>query len=111
MPTYVYKDLVTGETFEHFASMKSEALTVSPTSGNPVSRVPQPLMMAKVSGGETIGSIAEKNTQKMIDRGDPRVQPKKEFRPWWRKNKKKPVDAAKWSERQKKRYIREGKQP
>lgn len=111
MPTYVYKDLVTGETFEDFASMKSEALKINPKTGNPVERVPQALMMAKVSGGETIGSIAEKNTQKMIDRGDPRVQTKTPPNPWWRKNKKKPVDAARWSERQKKRYIREGKQP
>lgn len=39
MPTYVYKNIETGETYEIKQSMRDEALTVHPDTGAPIKRV------------------------------------------------------------------------
>ncbi|WP_366520368.1 FmdB family zinc ribbon protein [Deinococcus sp.] len=39
MPTYVYRNLVTNQTFELKQSMKDDALTVHPETGEPVKRL------------------------------------------------------------------------
>jgi putative FmdB family regulatory protein len=39
MPTYVYRNLTTGQTFELKQSMKDDALTVHPETGEPVKRL------------------------------------------------------------------------
>ncbi|MEF2280327.1 FmdB family transcriptional regulator [Deinococcus sp. YIM 134068] len=40
MPTYVYKNTDTGETFEIKQSIRDEALTTHPETGAPIRRVP-----------------------------------------------------------------------
>jgi len=39
MPTYVYKNIETGETYEIKQSMRDDALTLHPDSGAPIKRV------------------------------------------------------------------------
>ncbi|MBB5235707.1 FmdB family zinc ribbon protein [Deinococcus budaensis] len=39
MPTYVYKNIETGETYEFKQSMRDDALTVHPETGAPIKRV------------------------------------------------------------------------
>lgn len=111
MPTYVYKDLVTGEIFETFQSMKDEPLTVCPTTGNPVQRQVTAPSMVIIDGTKpkTLGSLAEKNTEVKVKRGEIKEQ-KPQPQPWWRKEKK-PLNTRGWSEKQKKKYIMEGKKP
>ncbi len=46
MPTYVYKDLGTGETFEVVQSINDTALKQHPETGSPVKRVIQPVGIA-----------------------------------------------------------------
>ncbi len=43
MPTYVYRNLVTGETFEFEQRITEPALTVDPVTGDPVKRLIQPV--------------------------------------------------------------------
>ena len=43
MPTYVYRNLVNGETFEVQQRMTDDALTVHPETGDPVKRLIQPV--------------------------------------------------------------------
>lgn len=43
MPVYVYRNQVTGETFEIEQRITEDALTVDPTTGDPVRRVIQPV--------------------------------------------------------------------
>ncbi len=46
MPTYVYKNLKTGETFELTQRISEPALTIHPESGEPVKRLVQPVGIA-----------------------------------------------------------------
>ena len=51
MPTYVYKDLATGEIYEFKQSMKDDAYTVHPETGAPIKRmVSAPAIAFKGSG-------------------------------------------------------------
>lgn len=51
MPTYVYRNLVTGETFEFEQRITDQALTVDPRTGDPVKRLIQsPGIVFKGSG-------------------------------------------------------------
>ncbi|AZI43522.1 FmdB family transcriptional regulator [Deinococcus psychrotolerans] len=51
MPTYVYRNLITNQTFEVKQSMKDEALTLHPETGEPVKRlVSAPAIAFKGSG-------------------------------------------------------------
>ncbi|WP_216324040.1 FmdB family zinc ribbon protein [Deinococcus aestuarii] len=51
MPTYVYKNIETGETFEIKQSIRDEALSTHPETGAPVRRVPsQPGLVFRGSG-------------------------------------------------------------
>jgi len=51
MPTYVYKSLTTGDTFEIQQSIADPALTEHPETGEPVKRVVQPVGIAFKGSG------------------------------------------------------------
>lgn len=51
MPVYVYKNLTTGATFEVEQRITEAALTVDPTSGDPVKRLIQPVGIAFKGSG------------------------------------------------------------
>lgn len=51
MPVYVYRNLVTNETFEHQQSITEDPLTVDPRTGDPVKRVVQPVGIAFKGSG------------------------------------------------------------
>jgi predicted nucleic acid-binding Zn ribbon protein len=51
MPVYVYKNLTTGATFEVEQRITEDALTVDPTSGDPVKRLIQPVGIAFKGSG------------------------------------------------------------
>lgn len=51
MPTYVYRNLVTGETFELQQRITEDALTVHPETGDPVKRLIQPVGIAFKGSG------------------------------------------------------------
>ena len=51
MPVYVYKNLTTGATFEIEQRITAEALTVDPTTGDPVKRLIQPVGIAFKGSG------------------------------------------------------------
>lgn len=59
---------------------------------------------------KTIASLAHKNTEQMIKRGDPRIKTKtKAKNPWWRKDRPKPVNIRGWDKKKIQRYIATGK--
>ncbi len=71
MPTYVYKNLTTGDTFEVRQPITEPALTEHPETGDPVKRVVQPVGIAfkgsgfyvndsRGSGSSKARSVAEK---------------------------------------------------
>ncbi len=51
MPVYVYRNQVTGETFELEQRITDDALTVDPKTGDPVRRVIQPVGIAFKGSG------------------------------------------------------------
>ena len=51
MPTYVYKNMVTGETFEIQQRITEDALTVHPETGDPVKRLIHPVGIAFKGSG------------------------------------------------------------
>ena len=51
MPTYVYKNLTTGDTFELYQRITEPALTEHPQTGDPVKRVVQPVGIAFKGSG------------------------------------------------------------
>jgi predicted nucleic acid-binding Zn ribbon protein len=51
MPIYVYKNLVTNETFEFQQRITEDALTVDPRTGDPVKRLIQPVGIAFKGSG------------------------------------------------------------
>ena len=51
MPVYVYKNLSTGETFEVEQSIREDAWTEHPESGDPVKRIVQPVGIAFKGSG------------------------------------------------------------
>jgi putative FmdB family regulatory protein len=51
MPTYVYKNLKTGDTFEVHQRITEPALTEHPETGDPVKRVVQPVGIAFKGSG------------------------------------------------------------
>ena len=116
MPIYLYEILDsegngTEQYFEVFQNMSDDAYTHDPKTNEPVRRVPQvPYVIMDSKQPKTVSSLAEKNTEEMIKRGDKRIQPKKEkIKPWWRPTKEKPLDIKDKSPKQLKRYIDEGK--
>lgn len=60
-----------------------------------------------LSEPKTIGSLAEKNTAKMVKEG--KLIPKEDKTPWWRKGKKLNKDLKKLNKNQAQRYIKTGK--
>lgn len=110
MPIYVYRDTVTNQEIEIFQKMKDDPLLVDPETGHPLVKC---IIAPKVRTEDnmTIGGLAEKNTRKMVAKGDPRVKVSKDPNPWWRKNQDKPINTTGWTKKQKQRYIQEGKKP
>jgi len=109
VPIYVYRDTITNEEFEIFQKMSDDALTIHPENGHPIIKcIIAPNI--RTEDNMTIGTLAEKNTNRMIANGDSRIQ-KKQKNPWWRKDKDKPVNTSKWTKKQKRKYIMEGKHP
>jgi predicted nucleic acid-binding Zn ribbon protein len=51
MPVYVYRNLTTGDTFEIEQRITDDALTVDPTTGDPVKRLIQPVGIAFKGSG------------------------------------------------------------
>ncbi len=51
MPTYLYRNLMTGETFELEQRITDDALTVHPETGQPVKRLIQPVGIAFKGSG------------------------------------------------------------
>ncbi|MFN2322172.1 MAG: FmdB family transcriptional regulator [Trueperaceae bacterium] len=51
MPVYVYKNLTTGATFEIEQRIVEDALTIDPTTGDPVKRLIQPVGIAFKGSG------------------------------------------------------------
>lgn len=51
MPVYVYRNLVTNETFDYEQRITEDALTVDPRTGDPVRRVIQPVGIAFKGSG------------------------------------------------------------
>lgn len=109
MPIYVYKYTDTGETVEIFHSMKEPTYTTynnRPVQKDYLGNLPNTIIDSTVP--KTVGALAAKNTEDMMRRGDPRVKSKKVEQPWWRQSKK-ALNVKGWSEKDKERYIREGK--
>lgn len=71
MPTYVYEILDergngTGRTFEYVQSMKDDALTTHPETGEPVRRVPQaPMIAGDWSPLKTKSKLSNKNLERL----------------------------------------------
>lgn len=69
-----------------------------------------PSMAIDMNKPKTVGAIAEKNTQKMIDRGDKTVKAKKDIRrPFWRDTDEPMKNLNSLTRKQKQNYIRTGK--
>ena len=68
-----------------------------------------PIIIMDLNEPKTIGALAEKNTAKMIKNGDSRIK-KKKAPPFWRKNRKKPLNIKGWSNNKIKKYVEEGKE-
>lgn len=110
MPTYVYryKDDPDAGTFEFFQSIKEDAYTHHPEDNREIERVIQaPSVITDSKKPKTLGSLAAKNTEKMIKEGKMKSTSKEN--PWWRPKKNKPLDVSGKSKKQIQRYIREGK--
>ena len=71
MPTYIYEILKkdgssTGKHFEHVQSMKEEALTKHPQTGEPVRRVPQaPISAGKWSDTKGKAALSNQNLERL----------------------------------------------
>lgn len=71
MPTYVYEILdkqgePTGETFEHVAAMKDNALTKQPETGKPCRRaIVAPNIAGNWSPLKTAGKLSNKNLERL----------------------------------------------
>lgn len=61
MPTYVYKNVTTGETFEIQQSIKDDALKVDPTTGDPVKRMIQPVGISFKGSGFYVNDTKANN--------------------------------------------------
>ena len=112
MPLYEYEYLdengdPTGERIEITHSIHDDALTED-EEGRPIRRaITAPdIILTDTTQPKTIGTLAEKNQEKMIKRGDERI--KKEKIPWWRKGKKKPFDPTKHTDKETRNYIFKG---
>ncbi len=110
MPIYQYAVIDanghwTDDRFEIFQSMHDKPLSTHPESGLPVERVPFiPRVTIDSNIPKTIGDLAQKNTEQMYKRGDPRVTKtgSKASR------KKSKIDINKMSPNQIERYIMTG---
>lgn len=111
MPTYEYRGLETGTVYEFFHGMKEPALTNHPENGEPLVRlISVPNISIDSKKPKTIGALAEKNTEEMLKRGDPKIKPRKsKIRPWWRNKDKVDLSLGKMTAKQKRKYIMEGK--
>jgi len=80
MPTYVYKNLATGDTFEIRQPITEPALTEHPETGDPVKRVVQPVGIAFKGSGfyvnDSRGSAGGKASGKAAGKADSKADSK-----------------------------------
>ncbi len=67
MPTYVYKDLETGQTFEMVQSITEPALKQNPETGTPVKRIIQPVGIAFKGSGFYVTDSRKSESNKTKD--------------------------------------------
>ena len=82
MPVYVYKNLITGETFELQQRITETALTTHPETGEPVKRLIQPVGIAFKGSGFYVtdsksSSPKEKTGEKKDSKGEGEVKVEK----------------------------------
>ena len=82
MPVYVYKNLITGETFELQQRITETALTTHPETGEPVKRLIQPVGIAFKGSGFYVtdsksSSTKEKTGEKKDSKGEGEVKAEK----------------------------------
>ena len=68
-----------------------------------------PFVIMDLSRPKTLGDLARKNTERMQKRGNPKVQKKNKWSPFWRKDKKINFDLTRKTPQQQQKYIREGR--
>lgn len=118
MITYVYRytdvpDEIEQEYCDLLQSIKDDPYTEHPENGRPIERSfhgCNPTVLISPGEFNTFAGVASKNTERMQKEGDPRVAPKEDKTPWWRKGKKKAYDPSNKTPQQVERYIREGKE-
>ena len=81
MPVYVYKNLITGETFELQQRITETALTTHPETGEPVKRLIQPVGIAFKGSGFYVtdsksSSPKEKTGEKKDSKGEVKAEKK-----------------------------------
>lgn len=107
---YEFKHSETGLIIERSYSMKGPIPEKVEHEGSVYERVYSiPGIIMDVTKCKTIGSLAEKNTELMVKRGDAKVDTKPPDTPFWRKGKKINQKLAGLSPKAKARYVREGK--
>lgn len=65
MPVYLYRNLVTGETFEYEQRITDDALTVDPVSGEAVKRLVQPVGIAFKGSGFYVNDVRKGDSGKV----------------------------------------------
>lgn len=104
---YQYRYIDTDELFEVYQRIHDDAYTEY--EGRPCERlISSVAILTDVGKPRTIGSLAEKNMERMVKEGDERIQ-KTPDRPWWRPNKDKPISLKGKSDKEIQRYIKYGK--
>lgn len=110
MPLYSYEILTennepTGEIIDIFQTMSEGHLEKDPKTGRKIRKtISCPTILIDSTKPKTIGALAEKNTEEMLKKGDPRVKP-----PTTKAKKK--LNIRGWTPRQTERYIIEGHKP
>lgn len=108
MPMYEYQNK-DGEIIERMFSMKGKIPSKIIENKKTYTRIYSvPSVIMDATRPKTIGSLAEKNTEKMVKEGKLK-KPKKEKNPWWRPNKDKPnLNLSSMSAKKKQDYIFRG---
>ena len=74
MPTYVYRNLKTGETFELTQRISEPALTVHPESGEPVKRLVQPVGIAFKGSGFYVNDSRKSESKSKSDASESKTE-------------------------------------
>ena len=107
MPLYDFESL-DGTRIEKFFKMMEvpSSIIINDIVYERVFTVPSVIM--DLSRPKTLGDLARKNTERMEKQGDPKVQKKNKWSPFWRKDKKINFDLTRKTPQQQQKYIREG---